>query len=128
MTALLGGHVEVTCDGLAKIKPHMDAGKMRVLVITNKMAAYPDFPTITELGYKQKLFGTWFAMYATSGIPDDVKKILIPAIEKAVKITKPRIDRMGSITEYKTPAEQKKMTDEEYKVAIEVAKTMGLRK
>ena len=128
MTALLGGHVEVTCDGLAKIKPHMDAGKMRVLLITNKMAAYPEFPTITELGYKQKPFGTWFAMYAGSGIPDEARKVLIPAIEKAVKITKPRIDRMGSITEYKPPAELKKMTDEEYKVALEVAKTMGLRK
>jgi tripartite-type tricarboxylate transporter receptor subunit TctC len=67
-------------------------------------------------------------MYATSGIPEEVKKILIPAIEKAVKITKPRVDRMGSITEYKSPAELKKMTDEEYKVAVEVAKNMGLRK
>jgi hypothetical protein len=35
---------------------------------------------------------------------------------------------MGSITEYKSPAELKKMTDEEYKVAVEVAKNMGLRK
>jgi tripartite-type tricarboxylate transporter receptor subunit TctC len=128
MTALLGGHVEVTCDGLAKVKPHMDAGKMKVLLITNKMAAYPEFPTITELGYKQRLFATWFALYAPSGIPEDVRKVLVPAMEKAVKLTKTKIDRMGSITDYKSPAETRKMVEEEYRVALDVAKRIGLRK
>ena len=128
MTAVLGGHVEVTCDGLAKVKPHMDAGKMRVLLITNKIAAYPEFPTITELGYKQRLFGTWFAVYSPSGIPEEAKNVLIAAIEKAAKLTKTKVDRMGSITEYKSPAEMRKLTDEEYKVALEVAKRIGLRK
>jgi tripartite-type tricarboxylate transporter receptor subunit TctC len=128
MTALLGGHVEVTCDGFAKVKPHADAGKMRVLLITNKMPAYPEIPTITELGYKQGLFATWFALYAPSGIPEEVRKILVPAIEKAVNLTKPKIEKMGSIAEYKPPAELKKMTEEEYKKALEIAKRIGMRK
>lgn len=128
MTALLGGHVEVTCDGFAKVKPHADAGKMRVLLITNKMPAFPEIPTITELGYKQSLFATWFALYAPAGIPEEVRKILVPAIEKAVNLTKPKIDKMGSIAEYKSPAELKKMTEEDYKKALEIAKRIGLRK
>ncbi|MDI7259364.1 MAG: tripartite tricarboxylate transporter substrate binding protein [Thermodesulfobacteriota bacterium] len=128
MTALLGGHVEVTCDGFAKVKPHADAGKMRVLLITNKMSAFPQIPTITELGYKEGLFATWFALYAPAGIPEEVKKALVPAIEKAVNLTKPRIDKMGSLAEYKSPAELKKMTEEDYKKALEIAKRIGLRK
>jgi tripartite-type tricarboxylate transporter receptor subunit TctC len=128
MTALLGGHVEVTCDGFAKVKPHADAGKMRVLLITNKMPAFPEIPTINELGYKQSLFATWFALYAPSGIPEEARKILVPAIEKAVNLTKPKIDKMGSIAEYKPPAEIKKMTEEDYKKALEIAKRIGLRK
>jgi tripartite-type tricarboxylate transporter receptor subunit TctC len=128
MTALLGGHVEVTCDGFAKVKPHADAGKMKVLLITNKMPAFPEIPTITELGYKQSLFATWFALYAPSGIPEEARKVLVPAIEKAVNLTKPKIDKMGSIAEYKPPAEIKKMTEEDYKKALEIAKRIGLRK
>ena len=128
MTALLGGHVEVTCDGFAKVKPHADAGKMRVLLITNKMPAFPEIPTITELGYKQSLFATWFALYSPSGIPEEARKVLIPAIEKAVNLTKPKIDKMGSIAEYMPPAEIKKMTEEDYKKALEIAKRIGLRK
>ncbi|HUL22355.1 MAG TPA: tripartite tricarboxylate transporter substrate binding protein [Thermodesulfobacteriota bacterium] len=128
MTALLGGHVEVTCDGFAKVKPHADAGKMRVLLITNKMPAFPEIPTITELGYKQSLFATWFALYAPSGIPEEARKVLVPAIEKAVNLTKPKIEKMGSIAEYLPPSEIKKMTEEDYKKALEIAKRMGLRK
>jgi tripartite-type tricarboxylate transporter receptor subunit TctC len=128
MTALLGGHVEVTCDGFAKVKPHADAGKMKVLLITNKMPAFPEIPTITELGYKQSLFATWFALYAPSGIPEEARKVLVPAIEKAVNLTKPKIEKMGSIAEYKPPADIMRMTEEDYKKALEIAKRIGLRK
>jgi len=128
ITAVLGGHVEATCDTLAKVKPQVDAGKMRILLLTRKMPGYPDVPTITELGYKQPLYGGWFGMYAPVGIPEEVKSILVPAVEKAVKITKPKIDALGSICEYKSPSEQKKMTEEEYKRAIEIAIRIGMRK
>jgi tripartite-type tricarboxylate transporter receptor subunit TctC len=128
ITAVLGGHVEATCDTLAKVKGQVEGGKMRMLLITNKMPGYPDVPTIQELGYKQTLPGGWFGMYAPAGIPEDVKKVLVPAVEKAVKATKPKIDVLGNLCEYKTPAEVVKITEEEYKRAFEIAKKMGLRK
>jgi tripartite-type tricarboxylate transporter receptor subunit TctC len=128
ITAVLGGHVEATCDTLAKVKPHVDAGKMRILLITRKMPGYPDVPTITELGYKQPLFGGWFGMYAPVGIPEEVKNLLVPAVEKAVRITKPKIDALRSICEYRSPSEQRKMTEEEYKKAVEIAIRIGMRK
>jgi tripartite-type tricarboxylate transporter receptor subunit TctC len=128
ITAVLGGHVEATCDTLAKVKPHVEAGKMRILLLTDKMAGYPDIPTITELGYKQALYGGWFGMYAPTGVPEEVVKILVPAVEKAVKITKPRIDALGSICEYRSPAEQRKMMEEQYKRAVQIAVQIGMRK
>jgi tripartite-type tricarboxylate transporter receptor subunit TctC len=128
ITALLGGHVEATCDTLAKVKPHVDAGKMKMLLITNKAPGYPDIPTIQELGYKQPLYGGWFGMYAPAGIPEEVKNILVPAVEKAVKITKPKIDALGSVGEYRSPSEQKKMMEEEYRKAVEIAIKIGMRK
>jgi tripartite-type tricarboxylate transporter receptor subunit TctC len=128
ITAVLGGHVEATCDTLAKVKPHVDAGKMRILLLTRKMPGYPDVPTITDLGYKQPLYGGWFGMYAPVGIPEEVKNILVPAVEKAVKLTKPKIDALGSICEYKSPSEQRKMAEEEYRRAVEIAIRIGMRK
>jgi tripartite-type tricarboxylate transporter receptor subunit TctC len=126
VTAVMGGHVEATCDGFAKIKPHMEAGRMRFLLTTTKLPGYPQFPTITELGYKEPLFATWFALYAAAGIPEEARNALVPAIEKAVKATKERVDKMGSLCEYKSPAELRKMTEEEYRVGVETAKKMNL--
>ena len=128
VTALLGGHVEATCDNIQKLKPHVDAGKLRFLLITTKMSDLPDVPTITEFGYKQSLLTGWFGIFAPVGIPEDVKKVLVPAIEKAVKNSKSKIDPMGNLTEYKPPMEFKKMWSEEYKQVLEIAIRIGLRK
>jgi len=127
-TAVLGGHVEASCDAYSKQKPLAEAGKMRVLLITYKMPSAPQIPTITEFGYKQELPSSWFALFAASGIPEDAKKVLVPAIEKAVKDTKPKIDNMGGVLAYKSPAEFRKMWEVEYKQISEIAAKIGMGK
>jgi tripartite-type tricarboxylate transporter receptor subunit TctC len=128
ITAVLGGHVEATLDGFGKVQPHMDAGKMRILLVDPKKTTHPEIPTLTELGYPLGLPATWFALFAPAGIPEEVKQVLVPAVEKAVKATKPKIEQMGSICEYKGPAELRKLRDEEYKRTYEIAVRLGLRK
>jgi tripartite-type tricarboxylate transporter receptor subunit TctC len=129
ITALLGGHVEMTFDAVSKIKPHVEAGKMRILLSTSKVPDLPDIPTITELGYKQELFTSWFAMYGPAGLPEEVKKALIPAVEKAVKNPelKAKVQKMDFVVDYKPPAEQKKLAAEEYEKASTIAIKVGLR-
>ena len=130
ITALLGGHVEVTFDAFGKVLPHAETGKLRILLVSKKMSNHPQYPTATELGYKQDLFTGFFAFYAPSGLPEDVKKILIPAIEKVVKNPelKSKVDKMGFAVEYKSPAELKKMVLEDYELANEIALKIGLKK
>lgn len=130
ITALLGGHVEATCDAIGKIMPHADAGKMRVLLMSRKFSIYPNVPTITELGYKQDLLSAWFAMFAPAGIPEDVKKVLIPAIEKAINTPelKAKIENRGYIADYKSPAELKKLLVSDYETARSLASKLGLSK
>jgi tripartite-type tricarboxylate transporter receptor subunit TctC len=83
ITALLGGHVEVTFDAFGKIIPHVDSGQLRILLVSKKMPGYPHIPTAAELGYKQGLLSTWFAFYGPSGLPEDIKKTLVTAIEQS---------------------------------------------
>lgn len=116
ITALMGGHVEVTFDAFGKIIPHVEAGKLRMLLISKKMPGYPNLPTATELGYKQDLLSTWFAFYAPAGLPDDVKKTLISAIEKTVTNPefKAKAVKMGYVPEYRSPAELTKLMTGDY--------------
>lgn len=128
VTAVLGGHVEATCHSLAGVKPHVDGGKMRVLLINTKMPGFPEIPTIAELGYKESLPVAGFGLYAPAGIPEEARNVLIPAIEKAVKNTKSKVEAMWGIIQYKSPSEQRKMWEEEYQKIYEIATKIGLRK
>jgi len=130
ITALLGGHLEMTYDAINKIYPHVESGKLRILLLTYKMADFPNVPTTADLGYKQELVSTWFAMYAPSGLPEEVKKVLVPAVEKAIKNpeSKAKIEQMKFIVDYKSPAEMKKKVAEEYERAVQIADRVGLRK
>lgn len=127
-TAVLGGHVEITCDGFAKLRPHAEAGKLRILLISNKMPVFPEIPTIAEFGYRQSLPAAWFGVYGPGGLPDEVKRVLVPAVERAIKSTKPKIDALGSLCEYKPPSEHRKLTEEEYKQIYDIALRIGLRR
>ncbi len=130
VTALLGGHVEVSYDIVGKFKPHVEAGKLRLLLVSRKISFLPNIPTITELGYKRELLSGWHGMFGPSGMPEEAKRVLIPAIEKAVKQpeAKAKIEKLGYVVEYKSPEEQKKLIINDYETAKAIAVRLGLSK
>jgi tripartite-type tricarboxylate transporter receptor subunit TctC len=130
ITALLGGHVELTYDAFGKFIPHIESGKMRVLLVAKKMTNYPDIPTLTELGYKQDLLSGWFGLFAPLGIPPEIKRVLVAAIEKGVKDPelKAKIGKLGYISEYKSPEEVRKLMVNDYETANGLAAKLRLRK
>jgi tripartite-type tricarboxylate transporter receptor subunit TctC len=130
VAALLGGHVEVTFDTLSKVLPHVQAGKLRILVISRKRAEFPNIPTLTELGYKQGMISAWFGFYAPAGIPEDVKNALVTAIEKAINNPelKAKTEKLGFIVDYKPPAEARKLGAEDYERALVIAEKLAIRK
>lgn len=131
ITALLGGHVEASVDAPGKFIPHVRAGKLRMLLISKKMSDYPNVPTAKELGYKHDLLTAWLAVFAPSGIPEEVKKVLVPAVEKVIRNPeiKSKIEKMeGYVVDYKSPEELRRLIKEEYEMANEIALKIGLKK
>ena len=129
-TALIGGHVEATYYALNAVIPYAESGKLRILVMSRKIQRFPDIPTMSELGYKQDLLSSWFALYAPAGIPEEVKKVLIPAVERAVNTPaiKAKIEELGFIVNYKNPAEIKSLMVEDFNRANAIATRLGLKK
>lgn len=130
VTALLGGHVELSFDIVGKFKPHVDAGKLRLLLVSRKVSMFPNLPTAKELGYSRDLLSGWHALFAPAGLPAEVKKVLIPSIEKAAKTpaTKAKIENLGYVVEYKGPDELKALIVDDYKTAKDIADKLGLGK
>ena len=128
--ALLGGHVEASADAIGKFMPHVDAGKLRVLVLSRKFSLAPNVPTMKELGYQEDLFSSWFSLTAPAGIPEEAKKVLIPAIEKSINnpALKTKIENRGYIVDYKSPAELRKIIANDYETIRALAVRLGLAK
>ncbi len=128
--ALMGGHIELVMSPITEVNSYVDAGKLRLLLLTGKLSKYPSVPTLAELGYKQELLTNWLSFFAPAGLPEDVKKILAAAIEKAMKNPelKAKIDKVDFRMDYKSPAEFKKILEEEYERANAIALKIGLRK
>ena len=130
VTALLGGHVEGGLLALGTLVSHIKSGAMKGILATNKIPEYPEIPTLAELGYRQNLFGVWLGFFAPSGVPAEVTKALVPAIEKAVKepAVVSKLAGLGMIQDYLAPEKLVAEIREEHRTVEEIAKKAGLVK
>jgi tripartite-type tricarboxylate transporter receptor subunit TctC len=82
---LMGGQVDATIDGFTGMAPHVRAGRIRALAITNptRVSYLPDIPTIAEHvpGYVSQ---GWFGYIAPAGVPKEVIALLNKAINEAM--------------------------------------------
>jgi tripartite-type tricarboxylate transporter receptor subunit TctC len=105
VTALHGGHIEGTAVALGLLATHLKSGALRGLVTSNKSPEFPTIPTMTELGYSQNLLGVWLAFFAPAGVPAEVSRVLVPAIEKVAKdpAVAAKLASLGVVQDYQPP-------------------------
>ncbi len=74
MQDLLGGQVEVCFDSLSSSAPQIKSGKLIPLAVTSetRSPAFPDIPTMGELGYKGMTVTTWYALWGIKGTPQPI--------------------------------------------------------
>ena len=130
VTALLGGHIESAFVAVSLVRPHYKSGKLKGILVNQKVADLPNIPTLQQLGYSRDLPSAWFGLFAPAGVPEEVKKVLIPAIEKAIKNPEleAKVQKLGFIAQYKSPAELKKLIIRDYEEARSIAIKIGLSK
>ncbi len=71
---LLAGQIPAACMTLSSANAHVDSGKLRLLAVSSsaRVAAYPNTPTLAELGYPQLTGTTWFSLSGPPGMPQAV--------------------------------------------------------
>ena len=127
VTALRGGHIEGVVLALGALSSHIKSGTLRGIVSSSRIADFADIPTMTQLGYKDELFGVWFSFLAPAGIPEGARKALVGAIEQAVKspsITA-KLAPLGIFQAYAGPEEMAAEIREESRRVGEMAKKTG---
>jgi tripartite-type tricarboxylate transporter receptor subunit TctC len=130
ITALLGGHVEGGAFSLGALSSHLKSGAMRGVVISNTFPGFPDIPTLPQLGHRQNLLGVWLAFFAPAGVPAEVTRTLVAAIEKVA--TDPavaaKLASFGILQDYAPPEKLVAEMREEHRMVEDLAKKAGLVK
>ncbi|MGE8611716.1 MAG: Bug family tripartite tricarboxylate transporter substrate binding protein [Achromobacter veterisilvae] len=86
MTDLLGGQYDFYfCDAVTAT-PQMRAGKIRALAVSTatRVPAFPDVPTVAELGYPGFDVSSWIAIWAAASTPPAVSQRLAAWINGAL--------------------------------------------
>jgi tripartite-type tricarboxylate transporter receptor subunit TctC len=85
MTDLLGGQVPMLFTSLGPAVGAVKSGKIRALAVTSltRSAAFPDVPTMDELGLKGFDSTAWYGLLGPAGLPAEVVTRLTQALAKA---------------------------------------------
>jgi tripartite-type tricarboxylate transporter receptor subunit TctC len=73
LIALVGGEVQLTAISMVPILPHIKAGRLRALAITNptRSSLLPDIPTISETVPGFEVIH-WYGIWGPKGMPEPI--------------------------------------------------------
>jgi tripartite-type tricarboxylate transporter receptor subunit TctC len=130
-TDLLSGRVQVVFDGLLPSLPHIKAGKLRALGVTNsrRAAIVPDVPTIAEAGVPGYQADTWYGLVAPSGTPPDIVERLHAAVSQALTTAtlRDKLAAQGAEVVGSTPAAFAKLIDTEREKWTRIVRASGAK-
>jgi tripartite-type tricarboxylate transporter receptor subunit TctC len=125
LMALLGGHVDVSGLFSAQTLPHIQAGKLRPLAVTDaeRDPSLKDTPTCRETGVNM-VYLMWRGALAPKGTPRGVVDKLAGAFKKMTedKSVAPMIKKLGDEINFLGPDEFAKAWREEYDTQKELGK------
>jgi tripartite-type tricarboxylate transporter receptor subunit TctC len=127
-TAVLGKHAALWASPPALALPHVRAGKLRPLATwgATRLAAFPDVPTLKELGYDVEYY-LWAGLFAPRGVSPAVVKTLREATRAAVADGefKAAMDKAQTPIAYQDADEFKAWWDRDAAMLADVIKKIG---
>lgn len=99
LTAVVGGHIDLTLSSPGPLKPLLDNGSLRAIVIADQKRhpLYPDVPTTAEAGFPGLLVKFWAGLMAPAGVPEQILAKLRGEMEGMLKDPQivERFDKLG---------------------------------
>ena len=130
MTDLLAGHVPLMFLSISGVLPLMQSDKIKVIAVLAKqrLAQFPDVPTIAETGYPGIEAAVWFGSLVPRGVPDAIQEKLLNAFRQGATMpdVHSRFAKLGLQTTLGTPKEFLAVMKEDYEKYRDVAGSLNL--
>ncbi len=123
------GRVQVYAVALAVLRPQLQAGKIKLLAVTNTVRAptEPKIPTVQEAGYPTLTFDGLIGLFGPSGMPLDLRQRIYSDIRAVTDATiKDRMTATGQLVNVGGPEEFAKSIDDQRAKIAAFAKELGV--
>lgn len=132
ISAVLGGHVDFACNGMAPYTGGLKSGELRALVVSTpaRVPEAPTVPTVREIGMPDlEMVSGWSALYGPPGLPRDVIAKwtdLLAKLKNDAEWTD-AVRRRGSVPSIMSPEESRRFVEAQYNAYRSLAPQLGLK-
>jgi tripartite-type tricarboxylate transporter receptor subunit TctC len=128
---LAAGRIQLNETALAIVRPMLQAGKIKLLAVTNSTRAptYPDIPTVKEAGFPDLLLDGLVGFFGPPIMPKELRERIaadVSAVVAADPAIKERMDLTAQILNVGGPAEFQAAIDEQRARLAVAAKDLGI--
>lgn len=127
---VVAGQIPLAFQGLGTVAPLVRGGQVRLIGVTTRqrLAQFPDVPTVSESGSPGFLFNSFFAVVAPAGTPKEIVARLNSEIRKALADpeTRRKLDDMGLVARGSSPDELDAVTREQLAKYATLINALGI--
>lgn len=131
MTDVIAGHVDFFMSSAAAAAGHIKTGKLKPLAVSTsrRVPSFKDAPTIAESGVPGFDYSLWGGLFAPSGTPEPIVKLLNAEVNALVSDPdfKQRMDSDGVFIRTNSPADFEKMVRQEADKYEKLVKETGIK-
>ncbi|MGD9921617.1 MAG: tripartite tricarboxylate transporter substrate-binding protein [Pseudorhodoplanes sp.] len=131
VTEVLTGRADFYLCPITSALPMIQSGQLQGLAVTGaeRLSALPDVPTFSELGFGNRIYGSWIGVFAPSKTPTPIKERLYAEISKALvdPVVAKKLADAGTGRMPLTSAQFEQLVRDEIEAYSAVAKAANIR-
>jgi tripartite-type tricarboxylate transporter receptor subunit TctC len=125
------GRIQLYWGALAIVRPHVQAGKAKILAVSNSVHIpdEPTIPTVKEAGFPTLAFDGLVGLFGPRDMADDVRERIAADVREVAgdPTIEARLLTTGQLVSPGRPAEFAASIDEQRAVVARIAKEMGIK-
>jgi len=123
------GRIELNVTAYAIARPQLQAGKVRLLAVTNsaRAAILPEVPTIAEAGYPELALDGLVGFFGHAGMSDRTRERIAAEVREAMdSVVEDRLNLTGQVPNFGGPAEFAAAMERQRARIAAAAKELGI--
>ena len=126
---LATGRIQVDATAFAIARPQLQAGKVKLLAVTNtaRAAMVPEVPTVTEAGYPDLAFDGLVGFFGPPDMPDRIREGIAADVRASFdSVVEQRLNLTGQVPNFGGPAEFAAVIEQQRARLAVAAKLLGI--